>query len=66
MSAQMIRLALAAAVLIAATVAHAQLSMMGIGPGSSGGAAAVCSPGSATGEVDLSLCSNAFYVAIIF
>lgn len=46
----------------------AQLSLMGIGGADLGAAAppACASPTAPNGVVDLSQCSNAFYVAVIF
>ena len=65
MRAKIILMALAA-LLIAATMARAQLSMMGIGPAGDGTVASCPSPTAPNGVVDLSVCSNAYYVALIF
>ena len=52
--------------LLASMPAAAQLLTTNVGPGSFGGAAPPCpSPTAPDGNVDLSQCSNAFYVAVI-
>jgi hypothetical protein len=59
-------LIIAAALFISSAASAGGIMFLHVGQADGSGTSGTCSPGSATGSVDLSQCSNALYAAIIF